>query len=1234
MEPAVSQGLPARKLFVDRDELIVEFLRRLHGDPADDVLFLHGEGGIGKSLLLNHLEDRYCCRLDTPPGQTFHPWMRLSQLQPRQITAAFPRDLAKKFPSVLLDFAQSSLGRNPQDRFDGLQMIRAGLGVPAPLFQSACVLYLSGQKMLTREWIERLFPGAGADLASSLLDQANIGGALAEALHLLAQGASATTQIAAAGIGKGLWGVGAQYGAPAVAKWFARRELRGAPLQDILDMKPGELIDALPALLAHDVNACDELASGGRVILLFDAYDRFLGSHQDLSLRDRQSRDAWFRDFLAHLELKRGIVAVVTAQEAPAWPGTIRLHLKPVDYLGAADALAYLEKAGVEPEPLRQAFVAYASVEPGIVQPFFLALLADAYLLERDRGATLDPASLPQHPTVQEKQQDIVDRLLGAAGADLAAAIRALSVCRAFDRDLFFALGDALRFGPTDVMFQQATRLSCVRKTDDDRFRVHGLMRRFVGQGPEAGSANHACRVYFDALGAAGAPDAVYHLHFLNPEAAAEKWMERFLPAARGSLHQQCAALLAVRSELAGRNPFMVRFGGEVGEYLARLSRYSDADVEFQACVAALEQDAVASPESAPAHNHWGNALQKWADLRGRQSDHAGAEAKYKDAVAAYDQALLLVPTYIEVHNNRGIALQMWADLRTEQSDHAEAEAKYQQAVAAYDQALGLAPAYVEAHNNRGNALQSWANLRSRQSDHAGAEARYRDALATYDRALQLAPAFIEAHNNRGNALQSWADLRSRQSDYAGAEAKYRDAVAAYDRALQLAPAFIEAHRNLGNALQSWAEMQSRQRDHAEAEAKYQEAVAAYDHALGLAPDDIAAHNSRGNALQSWADLRGGQRDHAGAEAKYQDAVAAYDRALQLAPADSEVHNNRGNALRTWAELRSRQSDHAGAEAKYQEAVAAHDRALQLAPAYVAAYNNRGNALQSWADLRRQQSDHSGAEEMCKQAVAAYDRALALAPAYIGAHNNRGIALSRWAELRWQQSDYAEAEAKYEDAVAAYDRALQLAPADIEVHTNRGNALQRWAELRSRQSDHVGAEVKYQEAVAAYDRTLRLAPAHIAAHNNRGYALQNWADLLSAQSDYAGAKEKYQEAVSAYDCALALAPDFLEAHNNTGSALHSWGLLFIEIDDRKSRELLESAGKSFETGLRVAANPGGFRGLCLTLALAAALEPPQGCAKLARVTTLLDDWRARFPWDPRIEEISAIRDRASAELGC
>jgi len=82
-------GLPAvghdrsLELFCDRHEVIAHFVSLVNDDPPPRrVLYLHGLGGNGKSLLLRFLAAR--CGVRLPPGE----WERVRRLPEAETTAA------------------------------------------------------------------------------------------------------------------------------------------------------------------------------------------------------------------------------------------------------------------------------------------------------------------------------------------------------------------------------------------------------------------------------------------------------------------------------------------------------------------------------------------------------------------------------------------------------------------------------------------------------------------------------------------------------------------------------------------------------------------------------------------------------------------------------------------------------------------------------------------------------------------------------------------------------------------------------------------------------------------------------------------------------------------------------------------------------------------------------------------------------------------------------------------
>src|SRR5262249_3341216 len=115
MSATVLEGPAARQLFVNREELISEFLKRIHADPAvDNILFVRREGGIGNLLLLSCLQDRYSLRLRIPAGGFMDPWTDLASRDAAGIVRAVERMDCDTVPAALIDFSEPGPGQNPR----------------------------------------------------------------------------------------------------------------------------------------------------------------------------------------------------------------------------------------------------------------------------------------------------------------------------------------------------------------------------------------------------------------------------------------------------------------------------------------------------------------------------------------------------------------------------------------------------------------------------------------------------------------------------------------------------------------------------------------------------------------------------------------------------------------------------------------------------------------------------------------------------------------------------------------------------------------------------------------------------------------------------------------------------------------------------------------------------------------------------------------------------------------
>jgi hypothetical protein len=293
------------------------------------------------------------------------------------------------------------VGENrPQECFSALFMLKQQLAqyrIGTPRFDFAAVTYLHKLGFDLGRRLPELFPR----------------GELAIALDL----ADALLPIQMMQVGQDLFGALDRRLDDVFTRRRVQRRLPKADAEEILSLAPEpDLIEQMPRLFAADLRgALEEKARHPRVVLLFDTHEAFFGEAiadpEALLHADVLMRDEWLRRLLGHLPLEAGVVAVVAGRTRPAWasatvaaiPDTF-VDAWPVGSLTAVDALAYLGKAGVAGERLREALTAHAAVGPGEVHPYFLGLCADVALAAQRRGDRLDPASFDQSGELASKQ--------------------------------------------------------------------------------------------------------------------------------------------------------------------------------------------------------------------------------------------------------------------------------------------------------------------------------------------------------------------------------------------------------------------------------------------------------------------------------------------------------------------------------------------------------------------------------------------------------------------------------------------------------------------------------------------------------------------------------------------------------------------------------------------------------------------------------------------------------------
>ncbi len=1022
--------------FTDRSAAIRRYASLINDDPPGEaVVFFHGDGGNGKSLLLRFLRER-CSKRLAPEDWTHVKRMRNEDKFVLNLTEA--QD-ARTVPTAATDFelgTEDILGRLRELRTD---LARSGFRFPH--FDYACIDYWHANGLKSDVEIKALYPAEELDFVVSAL---GIVGTIAPYAQLLT----------------GLASVFNRHFGEGATRHRYRRGLDEALFRDMQrwDRKK-ELIDHLPVYFAADLNTqLRDRREDERVVLFFDGHERFWGSVRNVVPAENPERDQWLRTLLNRLDLRSGIVAIVAGREVPPWQtGTDAVHfdleLHHVEEFTDADAEDYLRGIEEIDPSLYGALLDLARVgdEPDRVHPLYLGLAADVVIAAGRRGVQPAAGDLAASLARSDRPRELVRRLWHYVDQESRDAIRALSACRFFDWSIYRRLDQALGLGASQARFRVLTAFSFVRPVPGAAkpvYRVHALMRQLLRDEtlPILRSAHEELEGYYrEQRGPAAVAEAIYHANRHDWRRGVEEWVDRFKEAMWQSRYDECRALVDVGHELeCGDALWAGRVAAAIGEFATVLSRYGEAEVAFGDAIAA-HKTAIRHDASVTALKSLAATQRLFGNLLTRRARPAEGDAVYRESIAVCDRALGLALDDPEIHQGKGIALRSLGDLLSVQSRHAEADAAYQQALAAFDRTLALAPDDTVAHNNQGNVLRMLGDLLARQARLGEADAAYRQALTAYDRALDLAPDYLHAHTNKGFALRTLGDLLARQAQDAEAEVVYRRALAAFDHALGLAPDDIYAHNYKGLALQALGEVLAGQARHAEAETAHRDALTAYDRALDLAPDDIYAHNYKGLAFQALGEVLARRTQDAEAEVAYRRALAAFDRVLDLAPNYPHSHNNKGLALRALGELLTGQARHAEAEVAFRQGLASLDHALNLAPDYIKAYNNRGKGLRALGEVLARQARRAEAAMAYRDGLAAHDRALALAPDNVGALSNRGETLASLGALLLD-GERDDACRCFALARESLERADHIAPNHTEIRDRLERVVRQLAE--------------------------------------------------------------------------------------------------------------------------------------------------------------------------------------------
>jgi tetratricopeptide (TPR) repeat protein len=921
----------ALSLFTDRFSAIKTFFDSLHADPLPGkIIYFKGDGGNGKTLLLNYLKNNFCKILPADSLEYVRTLKRDEFLE--NVANA---ENGTPVPCVLHDFGSAPAGEErPLESFSALLMLRRRLAeynFLFPSFDYACLMYLKKTAALSDDKIKALFPeeelGLIFDLAKLVADLSKI----EKFWNVFKSGLALTDKSQK----------------EKFTLYLKRRKLTEEQLNAIAYCDAeSELLDMLPELLAKDINAALAADSSKHLALLFDTHEAFAGNYVAAHIKAQEitERDSWFRKFLGNLELSSGIIVAVAGRYKPQWSGLCEspikdryLKLQEISFFEKDDALDYL-KAAADNYPELKDYLASTELVEAILEycqardsqdktgihPFYLGLCMEILLAGYDTGQSFKAENFKDEQSHISKSQEVVRRFMRSVGEETREVLFALSCCRSFNMDIYEALGKELKHNPRSQEFTKIKNFSFVYREqgETESYRIHDIMRHAI---PHLASQNedkkellhhshkflknyysqkHKIEKTKTALA-----ESIYHLNQYNNKLGCIKWSDTMDVANKKSDHELCHILIGIRNEMTCPSLFYAGLlAYNTADFYLSISKHKDAEIEFKASIEAYSENLKNNPESINTLNNKGYSLQMLGDLLATISKNDEAVEKYSESIELYDAALKLAhndPDLIVVHNNNGLSLQNLGDVLATQSKNDEAIEKYSEAIESFDAALKIAPDYIYAHNNKGRSLQILGFLLTTLSKNDEAIEKYNKSIESYDAALELAPDDPRIHNNKGSSLSKSGELLVNMGRNDEAINKYKQAIESYGATFKLAPDYIYAHNNKGNSLQNLGDLLATQSKYDEAIEKCKQALESYDAALTHAPDYIGAHNNKGNSLQALGNVLATTDEKEEAISRYKEAIESYAYALKLAPNNPIYIHNKKIALNLLNKLQS-----------------------------------------------------------------------------------------------------------------------------------------------------------------------------------------------------------------------------------------------------------------------------------------------------------------------------------------
>jgi tetratricopeptide (TPR) repeat protein len=710
----------ALDVFTDREELIAAFERNLvHKKPDEHrVLVFYGDGGIGKTTLLQKLEQlhRQRCpqalmgRLDMAGADTALPDLLLYRL--RRLFPGIP------FPSFTLALAEYGRRFHPEQ------------------------VYGSDRK----ELLQGAGPYADA-LAGALEVLANLSG-VGAAINAMKAAATAQRQL---------------------SDWVQRR---AEPwLQRSQSLSEEQMFAQLPlqwardfrqAISSHQGQSLDNPipSSSTPPLIILDTYETLWHPGMAKSGRQREPREQWLVDLVSEMPEVLWVIAGrdrLSWEDAydQGWSDFFEQHL--VGQLSEEDARRFLAKRGVQEPPIVEKIVLQAA---GV--PFYLELESQLY----DRT----PADKRTPDVFGGTHQQLIDRFLTYLDASERSTLRLMAAFSIWDQELFRQVVSAFATGYPATGASELGKFWSIEPIGQRRWQLHNEMALhlqaydLIQNTSQYYEVHHWGFKYFDTLlksanersDKANAPEwlqyGLKHACVIKTPIEWVNWFKdrleelgagRKSPALLGLVEQSIQQIKETSGTSSEEMAILLQ---RRAFFLRALADYTEAEESLKSCISILRS------KYSPDHLRVVTPLNSLAGLMRLLS-------RYEESFELYQESMR-IQTINDANSSWQYAktLNDYALLLANDRNYSEAE-KY------YLKSLEL------KERIKGSSSRSVAVTLNNLAVMLRATERHEESLAHFERALEIKEAYYGEDNiSISNTLNNMGILYTKVKRYAEAE--------------------------------------------------------------------------------------------------------------------------------------------------------------------------------------------------------------------------------------------------------------------------------------------------------------------------------------------------------------------------------------------------------------------------------------------------------------------------------